>query len=179
VVEQGADLQWIGAVRDEGVGEDVLQIAAALDLADDVVYEQLLLAGAEETLEKVVRVAHHRQYTGMEPEAEVTRFADRTVRGRDDRGEAEIVTIWIDRRPGALWSVGRAVNIANREQPAPRRDDEIWSGYELGDALGVANDALEADLDASDDNDDHNVQLKPFTEGELKARLERWFFDHA
>ncbi len=115
----------------------------------------------------------------MEQKPEVTRFADRTVRGRDDHGDAEIVTIWIDRLPGAVWSVGRAVNMANREQPAPRAEDELWSGYELGDALAAANDALEADLDASDDNDDHNETLKPFSETELKHRLERWFFDHA
>ena len=112
--------------------------------------------GAEEALQKVVGVGHSRQYTDMEPKPEVTRFAERTVRGRDDHGEEEIVTIWIDRLPGAVWSVGRAINIAHRETPAARPEDELWSGYELGDATRAANEALESDLDASEDNDDHN-----------------------
>lgn len=115
----------------------------------------------------------------MEPKPEITRFAERTVRGRDDHGEEEVVTIWIDRLPGAVWSVGRAINIARRETPAARPDDQLWSGYELGDATRTANEALESDLDASEDNDDHNLGLRPFTETEVLHLLERWFFDHA
>jgi hypothetical protein len=115
----------------------------------------------------------------MEPKPEVTRFAERTVRGRDDHGEDEVVTIWIDRRPGALWSVGRAINLAHRDTKIARPEDEIWSGYELSDATQAANEALESDLDASEDNDDHNRTLRPFTDTELRQHLERWFFDHA
>jgi hypothetical protein len=89
------------------------------------------------------------------------------------------VTIWIDRRPGALWSVGRAINLAHRETPLARPEDELWSGYELSDATRAANEALESDLDASEDNDDHNRTLRPFTDTELRQHLERWFFDHA
>ena len=37
----------------------------------------------------------------------------------------------------------------------------------------------ESDLDASEDNDDHNRRLKPFTDTELLQLLERWYFDHA
>jgi hypothetical protein len=90
----------------------------------------------------------------MEPKPEVTRFAERTVRGR-------------------------AINLAHRETPAARPDDQLWSGYELGDATRAANEALESDLDASEDNDDHNKRLRPFTDTELLQLLERWFFDHA
>jgi hypothetical protein len=115
----------------------------------------------------------------METKPEVIRFAERTVRGRDDHGEEEVVTIWIDRLPGAIWSVGRAINIAHRETPAARPEDQLWSGYELGDATRAANEALESDLDASEDNDDHNRRLRPFTDTELRQLLERWYFDHA
>lgn len=107
------------------------------------------------------------------------RFAERTVRGRDDRGEAEIVTLWVDYRPGAVWSVGRAVNLALRDNPDPRPEDELFKGFELADALLAANEALEDDLEASADNDDHNAGVRPFTESEIRPHLERWFFDHA
>lgn len=107
------------------------------------------------------------------------RFAERTIRGRDDRGRDEIVTLWIDYRPGAVWSVGRAVNIGLRDNPDPRPEDELFAGYELADALQAANEALEDDLEASADNDDHNDGLRPFTKLEIEPRLERWFFDHA
>ena len=38
------------------------------------------------------------------------RFAEREVHGVDDAGEPERIVIWIERLPGALWAVGRAVN---------------------------------------------------------------------
>jgi hypothetical protein len=106
------------------------------------------------------------------------RFAERRVRGRDDRGAEEHVSIWVERKPGALWSVGRAINVAERENPRPRPEDILFEGYEMGDALRAANEALESDLAASADNDDRNGDLRPFTETELRERLERWFFDH-
>ena len=115
----------------------------------------------------------------MQPRHDKARFAERSVRGRDDGGAPEVVTLWIDRLPGAVWSVGRAVNVEQRENAAPRPEDEIFSGYEMADALRAANDALESDLDASEDNDDHNIGVRPFVESELAKHLERWFFDHA
>jgi hypothetical protein len=108
----------------------------------------------------------------------VSRFAERVVHGRDDHGEEEVVTLWIDYAPGAIWRVGRGINIAERDHATPRPEDEVFAGYELGDALTAANEALESDLEASEDNDDRNEGLRPFTEAELKHRLERWFFDH-
>jgi len=59
------------------------------------------------------------------------------VRGRDDDGALETVTIYIDRLPGGVWSVGRAVNVAQRENLAPRSEDEVFSGYEMADALSA------------------------------------------
>lgn len=106
------------------------------------------------------------------------RYAERVVVGRDDRGDAERVTIWIDRLEGGVWSVGRAVNLHLRENEDPRPEDIVFEGYEMADALQAANEALEADVEASADVDDgRNDGVRPFTEGELKRKLERWFFD--
>ena len=71
------------------------------------------------------------------------RFAERVVHGVDDAGADETVVIWIERKQGALWAVGRAVNPQHRASDEPRRDDYLFEGYELEDALGAANDALE------------------------------------
>jgi len=106
------------------------------------------------------------------------RFAERSVEGRDDRGEVELVTIWIDRE-SALWRVCRAVNLRERNTAEPRPEDVVFEGYEMGDALEAANTALDGDLAASADNDDHNRDVLPFAEPELQKKLERWFFDHA
>jgi hypothetical protein len=103
------------------------------------------------------------------------RFAERIVHGVDDRGVAEFVVIWIERKQGALWAVGRAVNPENRSSDEPRRDDYLFEGYELDDALAAANDALEDDLSVSE-RDGRLEQLRPFTRGELLKPLERWFF---
>jgi hypothetical protein len=102
-------------------------------------------------------------------------FAKRTVRGLGDDGGPEQVTIWIERKPGALWAVGRAVGLAERRDGAIRRDDYVFEGYEMGDALEAANDALQSDLAASGNRD----QAEPFAEDEVRERLERWFFGHA
>ncbi len=77
------------------------------------------------------------------------RCAERVLEGVDDAGNAERVVIWIERRPGAVWSVGRAVNPQHRSSGEPRRSDWIFEGYELGDALEAANGALEDDLTVS------------------------------
>ena len=59
------------------------------------------------------------------------RFAEREVHGVDDRGEPERIVIWIERLPGALWAVGRAVNPQHRPSDEPRPDDYVFQGYEL------------------------------------------------
>lgn len=93
----------------------------------------------------------------------------------DDAGNDERVVIWIERRAGAVWAVGRAVDPNHRNDPAPRRDDYIFEGYELEDALACANAALEDDLAVSE-ADGHVERLRPFTREELLKPLERWFF---
>jgi len=103
------------------------------------------------------------------------RFAERVVHGVDDAGAAETIVIWIERKPGAIWAVGRAVNLENRASDEPRRDDYLFEGYELDDALDAANGALEDDLTVSE-SDGRAENLKPFTRGELLKPLERWFF---
>ncbi len=103
------------------------------------------------------------------------RFAEREVQGVDDRGEAERVVIWIERLPGALWAVGRAVNPQYRRSDEARRDDYIFQGYELSDALEAANGALEDDTRVSE-QDGSEEKVKPFVRDELLRPLERWFF---
>ena len=103
------------------------------------------------------------------------RFAERAVHGVDDAGAEETIVIWIERKEGAVWAVGRAVNAQHRSSDEPRRDDYLFEGYELDDALTAANEALEDDLNVSE-RDGRAENLKPFTRGELLKPLERWFF---
>ena len=103
------------------------------------------------------------------------RFAERAVHGFDDGGAEETIVIWIERKEGAVWAVGRAVNPQHRSSDEPRRDDYFFEGYELDDALRAANEALEDDLNVSE-RDGRPENLKPFTRAELLKPLERWFF---
>jgi hypothetical protein len=107
--------------------------------------------------------------------AKAGRFAERIVDGRDDGGSPERVVIWIERRAGALWAVGRAVNPQHRETEAPRPDDYVWEGYELDDCLDAANAVLEDDAVVSE-SDGAEVKVKPFRRAELLGPLERFFF---
>ena len=104
------------------------------------------------------------------------RFAERVITGVDDGGTEERVVVWIERRPGALWAVGRAVNPQHRPTDAPRHDDYVFEGFELEDALEHANAVLEDDLRVSED-DGRPQHVKPFTRKELLGPLERWFFN--
>ena len=94
------------------------------------------------------------------------------MEGRDDAGAAERIVIWIDRRPGALWTVGRTVN---PQLGSPPHDDGLWQGYELEDALEAANAALEDDCVVSED-DGFDGRVRPFRREELLEPLERAFF---
>ena len=111
----------------------------------------------------------------MKPSAGAGRFAERIVQGRDDSGGTERVLIWIERKPGALWAVGRQVNPEHRETDEPRVDDYVWEGYELEDCLEAANATLEDDAFVSEE-DGTNELVKPFVREELLAPLERFFF---
>ena len=98
------------------------------------------------------------------------------MHGVDDRGQEERIVVWIERRPGALWAVGRAVNPQLRRSDEPRRDDYVFEGYELEDALEQANAVLEDDLSVSE-QDGRPEHIRPFTRKELLGPLERWFFN--
>jgi hypothetical protein len=103
------------------------------------------------------------------------RYAERTLSGVDDVGEEERIVIWIERRAGAVWAVGRAVNPQLRDSEEPRPEDVIFEGYELGDALDRANDALEDDVRVIEE-DGRQADARPFTRKEVLPLLERWFF---
>ena len=103
------------------------------------------------------------------------RFAQREVFGIGDDGGRELITIWIERRAGAVWAVGRAVGLSERADGAVYADDYVFEGYEMGDALDAANEALSADLDVSRE-DGRAQDVDEFREQELLEPLERWFF---
>jgi hypothetical protein len=105
------------------------------------------------------------------------RFAERVLHGVGDDGSRDEIVIWIERRPGAIWAVGRAINPRNRSISKPHPDDYVFEGYELGDALEAANNALSDDLEVSAE-EGVNEDVQPFRDEELLAPLERWFFGH-
>ena len=86
--------------------------------------------------------------------------------------------IWIERRGGGLWAVGRAVNPHERASDEPRRHDYLFEGYELSDALEQANATLEDDVRVLE-QDGLSAKVPPFTRKELLGPLERWFFGRA
>jgi hypothetical protein len=103
------------------------------------------------------------------------RCAERTLQGVDDTGREERIVLWIERKPGAIWAVGRAVNLHERPSDEPRQEDWLFEGYELGDALEAANDALEDDVSVLE-QDGSTGRVKPFTRKEVLPVLERFFF---
>ncbi len=103
------------------------------------------------------------------------RFAERVLTGVDDAGAEERIVIWIERKPGAVWAVGRAVNPQHRTSHEPHRDDYVFEGYELEDALELANATLEDDVRVLE-QDGRNEKVKPFVRDELLKPLEKYFF---
>ena len=103
------------------------------------------------------------------------RCAERELCGVDDTGREERVVIWVERKEGAVWAVGRAVNPQHRPSGEPRHEDYLFEGYELGDALDAANGALEDDVRVLED-DGALGKVKPFTRKEVLPMLERFFF---
>jgi hypothetical protein len=111
----------------------------------------------------------------MKPNTSDGRCAERELRGVDDAGREERIVIWIERREGAVWAVGRSVNPQHRSSAEPRREDYVFEGHELADALEAANDALEDDVRVLED-DGASARVKPFTRKEVLPVLERFFF---
>ena len=103
------------------------------------------------------------------------RFAERILIVVDDAGADEQVVIWIERKPGAVWAVGRTVNPQLRNSDEPRGVDYVFEGYELEDALEAANSTLEDDVSVLE-QDGRNAKVKPFVRDELLKPLERYFF---
>jgi hypothetical protein len=105
------------------------------------------------------------------------RFAERVLHGIGEDGSREEIVIWIERRAGALWAVGRAIDPSNRRTPKPRPDDYLFEGYEMGDALEAANNALRDDVEVSAE-EGLNEPVREFSDEDLLKPLERWFFGH-
>ncbi len=105
------------------------------------------------------------------------RFAERVLHGIGEDGSREEIVIWIERRAGALWAVGRAIDPGNRRTPKPRPDDYLFEGYEMGDALEAANNALRDDVEVSAE-EGLNERVREFSDEDLLKPLERWFFGH-
>jgi hypothetical protein len=151
-------------------------------LADDVGRQSLFLARArEEERERIPKDLGQLRHEAdcilgrVRKKDSSGRFAERVLHGVDDAGAVERIVIWMERRPGALWAVGRAVNPQHRPSDEPRRDDYIFEGYELEDALEAANGALEDDVSVLE-RDGSSERVAPFTRSELLKPLERWFF---
>ncbi|HST25323.1 MAG TPA: hypothetical protein VLJ76_04990 [Gaiellaceae bacterium] len=104
------------------------------------------------------------------------RYAERVLESFDDGGAPERVVLWIERKDGGVWAVGRAVNPQHRESDEPRPDDYLFEGFELDDALTAANDALEDDVRVLEEDGGAGERVAPFTRKEIVPRLERWFF---
>ncbi|HEV8603384.1 MAG TPA: hypothetical protein VGQ68_08335 [Gaiellaceae bacterium] len=103
------------------------------------------------------------------------RFAQRELHGVDEAGGEERIVVWIERRSGGAWAVGRAVNPQHRPSDEPRIDDYVFEGFELEDALEQANGILEDDVVVSE-QDGRPEHVQPFTRNEMLQPLERWFF---
>jgi hypothetical protein len=100
------------------------------------------------------------------------------LNGVDDAGAEERIVVWIERKPGALWAVGRVVNPQHRRSDEPRDDDYVFEGYELEDALDIANSTLEDDVSVLE-ADGRTPKVRPFVRDELLKPLERFFFGHS
>jgi hypothetical protein len=180
-VEQALHLVRRDAVGHVVIIEDLGERAAAMMLADDVLRNPLLRlrTGREERERAPDRVDESHSGPSIvgvvKAPVSAGRFAERIVDGRDDGGRSERVVIWIERRPGAIWAVGRQVNPQHRETESPREDDYLWQGHELDDCLEAANGALEDDAVVSEELGSPQ-KVKPFHRSELLKPLEKFFF---
>ena len=98
--------------------------------------------------------------------------------GVDDTGSEERIAIWIERKAGAVWAVGRSVNAHLRDSYEALAQEYVFEGFELQDALDRANEVLEDDVRVLE-QDGRDVDAKPFVRKELLGPLERWFFGRA
>src|SRR4029453_16248757 len=129
--------------------QDPGQRAAPLVLADHVGRNPVLVTRAgeekgERIPEKRSEPRHRRRlYPGpMRKLSTASRFAERELHGFDESGTEERIVVWIERKEGGVWAVGRAVNPQHRPSDEPRADDYVFEGHELEDVLEQANGIL-------------------------------------
>ena len=178
-VEEPVALLWRRSVLDVRVVEDLGQRTPPLVLADDVRRDPVDVTRLAEEVPKEVSECHPRRLypRPMRKLSTAGRFAERELHGVDEAGTDERILIWIERREGGAWGVGRAINPQHRSTDEPRADDYVFEGFELDDALQRANEILEDDLSVSE-GDGRSEHVRPFTRKELLRPLERWFFGH-
>src|SRR2546423_3091033 len=147
------------AVAHVRVVEDVRDRAAAVVLPDHVGGDAVLLrrarADEREQSPEEPRDPTHRGdciLASLLRKSQAGRFAERVVDGFDDGGAPERIVIWIERKEGGVWGVGRVVNPQHRPNDEPRSGDYVFEGYELQDALDAANDTLEDDVTVPEGN---------------------------
>jgi hypothetical protein len=181
IVQEARALLLRGSVADVRVVENLRKRAPALVFADDVGDQALFVPRAGEQERKRIPKEVRKSQGGdcilvpMRRRSTAARFAERTLEGVDDAGVLERVVIWIERKPGAVWGVGRAVNPQLRSSEQSRPDDFIFEGFELEDALEQANATLRDDLRVLE-QDGRPQNAAPFERTELLKPLERWFF---
>jgi hypothetical protein len=181
-LEQPSLLLRCQAVLDVAILEDLREVAAAPVLARHVRDDLLLRrAAGEEEGERITKHACQPVHGGdcivvaVQVPSDRGRFAERELHGVDDAGREERIVVWIERKAGALWAVGRVVNPHLRNGNAMKASDYVFEGYELEDALEQANAALEDDLTVSE-KDGRSEHCRPFTREECLKPLEAWFF---
>ena len=183
-VEQATLLRKREAVLHVPVGENLRQSTTARVFTHDVRRDTILgTRPSEEKGEGAAQQAReslHRDdciLATVRRKSTAGRFAERALSGVDDAGAEERVVIWIERKPGGVWAVGRVVNPQHRTSHEPRRDDYVFEGYELEDALDIANGTLEDDVRVLE-QDGRDEKVRPFVRDELLKPLERYFFGH-
>lgn len=97
--------------------------------------------------------------------------AERVIEGIDDGGGVERIVLSVDWRDGGVWVVSRGVGSLHARNA---RVEEVFSGYELDDALRSANEALEDDVRVLE-SEGQELRVTPFTRKEILPMLERWF----
>jgi len=83
--------------------------------------------------------------------------------------------IWVEHREDGSWAVGRASDLAQRENAEPRESDYLFVGFEIDDALDAANAALEDDSVASE-QDGIRTECPPILRRDLEQPLNEWFW---
>ncbi len=103
------------------------------------------------------------------------RFAERVVRGLSEDGSPQETVVWIERRPGALWAVGRVADQRSRQAATTRLGDYVFEGSKLAEVLAAANGTLRDEL-AIAKAAGVETEVPPFTDAELLGPLDRWMF---